>query len=80
MLNDLPTIITRPGEYRLRNGGKATIHQVAAPVPGSTIFAAKGSVWKMFRGALRPRGYSIWHVSGRAFPLKESPTDIVAVW
>lgn len=76
-LNDLPTVIDGPGEYATRSGGRATVREVKASEPGTTAFAAKGALWRMFRGALRPRGLEIWHVSGRVLPLEESGRDIV---
>jgi hypothetical protein len=76
-LNDLPTIIDGPGEYATRSGGRATVREIKASEPDTTAFAAKGSLWRMFRGALRPRGLEIWHVSGRVLPLEESGRDIV---
>lgn len=80
-LNDLPLIVTGPGEYRTRCGGRVTIHKVEAEGPPElTTFRAKGSIWRMFRGKLCPRTYSIWHVSGRAFPHQESGSDIVGPW
>lgn len=76
-LNDLPTIIDGPGEYATRAGGRATVREVKASEPGTTAFSAKGSLWRLFRGAFRPRGLEIWHVSGRVLPLEESGRDIV---
>ena len=79
-LNDLPTIIDGPGEYVTRDGGRATIREVKYlpdHKPENTAFAAKGSLWKQFRGKYTPRGHDIWHVSGRGFPLNEAGTDIV---
>lgn len=80
-LNSLPTVITGPGEYITRNGGRATIYAIKPfPDPAYIGFSAKGSVWRIFRGVFRPRGYDIWHVSGRGYPVKESGRDIVARW
>lgn len=79
-LFDLPTLITQPGDYRTRDGRRVTIREVGEVSLDSTRFNATGSVWKMFRGKVRPRGYSGWHLSGRAFPLAEHPRDIVAAW
>ena len=77
-LNDLPTVIDGPGEYQTRDGGRATIREVRPNAnPDTTSFDAKGSVWKMFRGTLKPRGHEIWHVSGRMNPLHENWKDIV---
>lgn len=77
-LNALPVVITKPGEYVTRAGGKAIVHDVKGHSENVTAFAAKGSLVVLFRGKMRPRGLQIWHVSGRAFPLSESPHDIVA--
>lgn len=81
MLNSLPTIIDSVGDYVTRNGRRVTIHAIASPSrPDVTAFAAKGALWRMFRGKMRPQGFAIWHVSGRYRPLKESPRDIVGKW
>lgn len=82
-LNQLPVIIQGSGTYNLRNGGQAVIHRIE-PYQGEhnrlevTAFEAKGALIKLFRGKLQPRGYAIWHVSGRALPFKETPLDIVS--
>ncbi len=79
--NDLPIVIVGPGDYVSRDGRRITIRDVKAPPePGSTMFAASGSVWREFRGKVRPHGYGTWHVSGRRLPLSETPSDIVAPW
>jgi hypothetical protein len=76
-LNDLPTVIDGPGEYVTRSGARATIREIGAQAPDATSFAAKGSLWRTFRGKPRPRGLEIWHVSGRSMPLDETRNDIV---
>lgn len=76
-LNDLPTIIDGPGDYVSRDGRRVTIRNVREGPPKTTCFQATGSMWKEFRGKMRPRGYNIWHVSGRNLVLVESPKDIV---
>lgn len=77
-LNDMPTIIDGPGEYITRAGGRTTVHEVKqGGNPETTRFDAKGSVWKKLRGKLRPSDYTIWHISGRKYILKESKHDIV---
>lgn len=79
--NDLPVVIAGPGDYVSRDGRRITIHDVKSPPElGSTLFAASGSVWSEFRGAVRPRGYTTWHVSGRRLPLKDTASDIVGRW
>lgn len=81
MLNDLETIITGAGEYITRDGRRVTIHKVVTPPDsGTTSFAAKGAVWVMLRGKMRPKGFNVWHLSGRAYPLAESAMDIVGLW
>lgn len=76
-LNDLPVVIDGPGEYVTRAGARATIREIGPQAPDTTSFAAKGSLWRMFRGRVRPRGLEIWHVSGRSMPLDETRNDIV---
>lgn len=79
--NDLPDLVSGPGDYASRDGRRITIRQVKPPPePGSTMFAASGSVWREFRGAVRPHGFVTWHVSGRRLPLVETPSDIVGPW
>lgn len=77
--DDLPVIITAPGEYMTRDGRKVTIHTVQDASSPYT-FKAKVSIWRMFRGAMRPREYNIWHVSGRLDMVTEKPGDIVGRW
>lgn len=78
-LNRLPVIITAPGIYRTRDGRRVQIHTLKPnPDLTCTSFTAAGATERMFRGKLRFRGHNIWHVSGRAYPLQESPRDIVA--
>lgn len=77
-LNDLPTVVTGPGEYVNRAGDRVTVHAVAAEgEEGTTAFRVKGATWRMYRGKYRAKGYTIWHVSGRGFPMREADTDIV---
>jgi hypothetical protein len=52
---DMPAIITAPGEYVTRDGRKVTIHTVQDASSPYT-FKAKGSIWRLFRGAMRPVG------------------------
>lgn len=74
LLHELPTIIDKPGIYVLRDGRKAVIHHIEGPA----TFCAKGSVYRAFRGKMRPRGYRGWHPSGRANAVAPHPSDIVA--
>lgn len=76
LLSDLPVIITGPGEYVSRNGKRVTIREISGP----STFAAKGHVWRMFRGKERPRDNDIWHVSGRYQAVGERGKDIVGIW
>lgn len=79
--NDLPVVVSGPGDYVSRDGRRITVHEVrAAGEPDTTVFAATGSVWREFRGKVRPRGFCTWHVSGRRLPLDEAPSDIVGPW
>jgi hypothetical protein len=80
LLNALPVIITEPGDYVTRDGRRATIYSVNQTDPKTTSFSAKGAIWNQKWGVHRPKGYDIWHVSGRKTPLKEMVTDIVAKW
>ena len=73
-LDDLSTVIDGPGDYATRDGRRVAIYDIS----GNGTFAARGAVWKMFRGKMRPHGYSIWHVSGRHGALRETGADIVA--
>lgn len=78
LLNDLPLVIDQPGDYLDRLGRRVTIHTVRPdPHDGQCRFLAKGSPWRKYRGKMRPHGYEIWHLSGRCYPLHESPRDIV---
>lgn len=80
-LNRLPVIIAAPGDYRLRNGGRATVDEVKPNGETTTTrFSVKGRRWRQFRGKYVPRAGTTWHVSGRCTPISESPLDIVAKW
>jgi hypothetical protein len=72
----LPAIVSGPGDYATRDGRRVAIHEVRGP----GTFAAKGSVYREFRGKLRPRGYKIWHVNGRVGIFGEVGCDIVGPW
>lgn len=77
-----PVVITTPGDYVTRDGSRVTIYEITLPPvdPTVTKSAASGAVWKMFRGAIRPRGHTIWHICGRFLPLRESRLDIMGPW
>lgn len=74
-----PTVITSPGDYVTRNGTRITIDYIdngSAPY----TFPCKGRPWKMFRGAMRPRGYNVWMRTGRLNAVGDHPLDIVGPW
>jgi hypothetical protein len=73
LLTDLPVIITGPGEYKTRNGKRVNIREIS----GSGTFAAKGGIYREFRGRTVARGYDIWHVSGCYRAVGEHGLDIV---
>lgn len=75
LVNGLPVIISGPGEYRTRNGGRVTIDTVQDDSSPYT-FRAKGRPWRLFRGKMCPRGYNVWHVSGRLDMVNERAGDI----
>lgn len=77
--DNMPQIITAPGDYITRNGDRVTITEVQADSSPYT-FKAKGSTWKMFRGAMRPRGHNVWHKSGRLDMVTEKGGDIIGIW
>lgn len=77
-LNKLPTIITAPGDYATRGGGRVTIREITpTETLSTTAFTAKGAVWSVRRGAYRSRGHDIWHVSGRHKALGLCAHDII---
>lgn len=67
-------MITETGDYLTRDGSKVTIHEIRL---GTSTFEAKGSVWKLFRGKLRPRGFNIWKTDGHHMAVGEHKLDIV---
>lgn len=73
------TVITAPGDYITRNGTRVTIHRIDnGSIPYT--FPCKGSAWKMFRGAMRPRGFNVWMRSGHVNAVGDHPLDIVGPW
>lgn len=76
---DLPVIISAPGDYRTRDGGRVTIYSVQ-PVTAPYTFKAKGCAWQLFRGKQRPARSNVWHVSGRLDMVYQKPGDIVGPW
>lgn len=80
-MNELPTVIDGPGEYRTRSGKRVTIHKVDPTMTlSTTAYNAKGSVWKTTRKVGLNPEYQIWHISGRCFSFKESGADIISKW
>ncbi len=78
-LNNLPTIITAPGDYLMRNGLICRIHEVKPGLDNTTTsFDAKGCSQRLTKSNKICWDYNIWHVSGRKFFHKECGTDIVA--
>ncbi|WJJ58608.1 hypothetical protein MAG26fr_orf006 [Klebsiella phage vB_KpnS_MAG26fr] len=75
----LPAVITAPGDYITRSGCRVTITSVG-PVNSPYTFPSKGSAWKMFRGAMRPRGFNVWMRSGHLNAVGDHPLDIVGPW
>lgn len=67
-------MIAETGDYLTRDGTRVTIFEIR---PGTSTFEAKGSVWKMFRGKLRPRGFNIWKTNGQHMAVGEHRLDIV---
>lgn len=68
--------ITKPGEYRTRNGSRVTVHEAN----GGGYFSVKGSVWKVFRGKFRPRGHNIWKSTGQCMAVGVHDLDVVGEW
>lgn len=84
-LNSLPEIVTKAGAYLLRCGLRADVYAILPQVgEGTCEFRVKGNITyppncKERRNRVRSVSkFSIWHVSGRMFPIHESPLDIVA--
>ena len=74
--SDRDLVISGPGDFITRDGSRVTIHSVG----GKGTFSASGSVWKEFRGKIRPHGYEIWAPDGRYLAVPEHPWDIVGPW
>lgn len=68
------------GDYMARDGSRVSVHEIAPSKHDCMTFNVKGSVWRMFRGKVRPKGLAIWTQEGRALPLRETAKDIVARW
>lgn len=73
LLQDLPVVVTGPGDYVTRNGRRVAIREIG----GKGTFNARGAVYREFRGRVVARGLDIWHVSGRYRSLGEHGLDIV---
>jgi len=69
--------IEEPGNYRTRDGRRVTVHAIN---PKPVTFRVQGAIWKMFRGKVRPRGYTIWTTEGRHDVLRPKACDIVGPW
>jgi len=67
-------MITETGDYLTRDGTRVTIFEIR---PGTSTFEAKGSVWKEFRGKIRPREFNIWKTNGQHMAVGEHRLDIV---
>ncbi len=82
LLNNLPSIIDSLGEYKMRNGDKAVIIKLNPPNPDTTTtcFDAKGYAQKYKNGKWINECFSIWHTSGRYYPLQTSSFDIIGKW
>lgn len=65
-----------PGDYRTADGRRVTVVSTG----GKGTFPVKGSVWRIFRGKLRPRGYAIWTADGRYLAHTTSCADLVEAW
>ena len=76
--SDLPVIVTQPGEHVTRDGRRVSVHGIN-PNEAYT-YRVHGAEWKMFRGKMRARGFTVWHVSGRFDVVRETASDIVGPW
>lgn len=73
LLQDLPVVVTGPGDYLTRNGKRVQIREIS----GRGSFSAKGAVYREFRGRTVARGHDIWHPSGCYRAVGEHGLDIV---
>lgn len=48
LLDELPTVVTRPGVYETRDGRRVLIREIS----GRGTFSAKGAVYREFRGRI----------------------------
>lgn len=74
LLDDLPVVVTGPGDYVTRNGRRVAIREIG----GKGTFNAKGAVYREFRGRVVARGLDIWHISGCYRAVGEHGLDIVS--
>lgn len=83
-LNSLPTVVDGPGEYITRNGNRVVVtHITKHHDPETVSFRVKGDIiHPPVKGGIKTeiRLYNIWHISGRMYPIHESPHDIVGKW
>lgn len=79
-LDDLPRVVHGCGDYITRSGLQVRVFCVQ-PDDLPYTFKVKGVLLRKSKsGEKVKREFSIWHVSGRFEPLKESALDIVGAW
>ncbi|AKJ74146.1 hypothetical protein HWA87_gp83 [Salmonella phage 35] len=73
--------ITAPGLFFNRSGDRVTVDQIVLENSAGAVvsFPVKGRIWKMYRGAYRPREFKIWTAAGKFYAGEQSrsPWDIV---
>ncbi|ELE7962306.1 hypothetical protein RCA61_004510 [Salmonella enterica] len=73
--------ITAPGLFFNRGGDRVTVDQIVLENSAGAVvsFPVKGRIWKMYRGAYRPREFKIWTAAGKFYAGEQSrsPWDIV---
>ncbi|HGE7051739.1 TPA: hypothetical protein ACGCAJ_004732 [Serratia marcescens] len=77
-----PFVITKPGDYVTRDGRRVTVHAIVYQNSAgvNVTFPIKGAIWRMFRGAERPRGLDVWQANGLFNPRDPCDSDIVGPW
>jgi hypothetical protein len=68
--------ILESGDYITKNGRRVTIDRITDKEKATAN--CKGTVWRLFRGKARPRGYEIWCDSGKFLFIGDHNLDIVA--
>lgn len=79
-IRTLPVVVDEPGSYRMRNGGKAIVHEIKpCGKEGVTAFEVKGNFFDPNKTYSKnhPGHFSIWHVSGRYNVFSESGRDLI---